>query len=61
MEEANNGRREEAIRLRNDGLTYVEIGRRLGVTKERARQLIKGRAITNKKRIPTEPDALGFG
>ena len=58
MEEANSWRREEAIRLRNADLTYTEIGRRLGVTTERARQLIKGRATTSKKGAPTEPDAM---
>ncbi len=35
-------RRDEALKLRQAGLTYKEIGRRLGVSTERARQLVKG-------------------
>lgn len=33
-------RRDQAIRLRNAGLTYAEIGRRLDISRERARQLV---------------------
>jgi DNA-binding transcriptional MerR regulator len=58
MEESSNSRREEAIRLRNTGLTYKEIGHRLGVTKERSRQLINVRATDKKRLIPTEPNAM---
>lgn len=35
-----NRRRGEIIRLRNEGLTYAEIGRRFGITKERVRQIL---------------------
>ncbi len=35
-------RRDEALKLRQAGLTYKEIGRRLGVSTEWARQLVKG-------------------
>jgi excisionase family DNA binding protein len=35
-------RRDEAVRLREKGLTYLEIGRKFGITKERVRQIIKG-------------------
>ncbi len=33
-------KREDAIRLRAEGLTYHEIGIRLGVSRERARQFV---------------------
>jgi len=39
-------------------LTYAEIGRRLGITKERARQIAKGVAAPKKKPPRNEPDAL---
>jgi len=32
-------RRDEIVRLRKEGLTYAEIGRRLGITRERVRQI----------------------
>jgi DNA-binding CsgD family transcriptional regulator len=35
-------RRDEVVRLREAGLTYAEIGRRLGMSHERARQIVKG-------------------
>jgi len=35
-------RRDEVLRLRKSGLTYAEIGRRLGLSRERARQITKG-------------------
>jgi len=35
-------RRDEVLRLRESGLTYAEIGRRLGMSRERARQIVKG-------------------
>jgi excisionase family DNA binding protein len=33
-------RRDEIIRLRKEDLTYAEIGRRFGITKERVRQIL---------------------
>jgi len=36
-------RRAEVVKLRETGLTYAEIGRRLGITRERARQIFKGK------------------
>ncbi len=55
----NMSRRELLISLRNAGLTYAEIGRRLDLSRERVRQLIKGkRAAAKKKPAPNEPDAL---
>jgi len=35
-------RRNEAVKLRADGLTFEEIGKHFGVTRERARQIVKG-------------------
>jgi len=37
-----NKRQDEVIRLREAGLTYVEIGQRLGITRQRAEQIHKG-------------------
>ncbi len=34
-------RRDEVVKLRESGLTYAEIGRRLGISRERVRQIIK--------------------
>jgi len=51
-------RREQAVNLRQTGLSYVEIGRRLGITKERARQIIKGETRAKKKPTLNDPDAL---
>ena len=33
-------RRDEILRLRKEGLTYAEIGRRFGITYERVRQIV---------------------
>ena len=41
-------RRAEVVRLRETGLTYAEIGRRLGITRERVRQVITG--VSRKKK-----------
>jgi transcriptional regulator with XRE-family HTH domain len=37
----NESRRREAVRLRTEGLTLVEIGRRLGVTRQRVEQILR--------------------
>jgi len=34
-------RRVEVVKLRETGLTYAEIGRRVGITRERVRQILK--------------------
>jgi len=36
-------RRDEAIRLREAGLSYAEIGRRWGITKQRVSQIVRGK------------------
>jgi len=40
-QERPNTRRERVISLHKSGMSYAEIGRRLGITRERARQLAK--------------------
>lgn len=54
----NNSRRGEVISLRKAGLTYAEIGHRLGLTKERIRQIVKGETTAKKKPTRNDPDAL---
>jgi len=51
-------RREQVIKSRKAGLTYAEIGHRLGITRERVRQIIKGETTAKKKPTPNDPDAL---
>ena len=51
-------RREQAVNLRQTGLSYAEIGRRLGITRERVRQIIKSETRAKKKPTPNDPDAL---
>ncbi|MBA7689052.1 hypothetical protein ES703_97546 [subsurface metagenome] len=41
-------RRDEVVRLRETGLTYAEIGRRFGISKERVRQILKGNPTQQK-------------
>ena len=42
------GRRGEVVKLRKAGLTYAEIGRRLGISRERARQIVGGNPASRK-------------
>ena len=35
MQEVATSRRDEAVKLKETGLTYAEIGRRLGISRER--------------------------
>lgn len=49
-------RRVEALKLRETGLTYAEIGRRWGISVERVRQIVKG----NPKRKKDKPDFEGL-
>jgi len=41
-------RRDEIIKLRNAGLTYASIGSRVGVSRERVRQILKGNPTPQK-------------
>jgi len=41
LDKPSSSRREYVISLHKAGLTYAEIGRRLGITRERARQIPK--------------------
>jgi len=47
-------RQDEIARLRQAGLTYAEIGSRLGISKERVRQIVKGRPITIKPTLDSK-------
>ena len=58
VETLRSSRREQVINLRKAGLTYAEIGHRLGLTRERIRQIVKGVATAKKKAARNEPDAL---
>ncbi len=58
LERPNNSRREQLISLRRAGLTYAEIGRRLGLTRERVRQIVSGEATIKGKPARNNPDAL---
>ena len=42
VEELATSRRHEVVKLKETGLAYAEIGRRLGITRERVRQILKG-------------------
>ena len=58
LERVNSSRNEQIISLRESGLTYAEIGRRLGLTRERVRQIAKGKSTTKKKPAHNDPNAL---
>lgn len=53
-------RRAEVVRLRETGLTYAEIGRRFGLSKERIRQIVK-RISSPKKPTPENNVMLRVG
>ena len=40
--------RDEVVKLRETGLTYAEIRRRLGISKERVRQILRGKPKSQK-------------
>jgi excisionase family DNA binding protein len=54
----NNSRRGEVADLRKAGLTYAEIGRRLGLTIERIRQIVKGETTAKKKPVRNHTNIL---
>jgi excisionase family DNA binding protein len=46
-------RRDEVVKMREEGLTYAKIGLRFGISKERVRQIIHG----NPKRKEKDPSS----
>jgi excisionase family DNA binding protein len=58
LERLNSSRRTQVTSLREAGLTYAEIGRRLGLTRERVRQIAKAETTAKKKPARDNPDAL---
>ena len=58
LEKANNLRRKQIDDLHKGGLTYAEIGRELGLSRERVRQIISGKSKVKKKPANDNPDAL---
>jgi excisionase family DNA binding protein len=58
LERLNTSRRAQVTSLRKAGLTYAEIGRKLGLTRERVRQIDKGETTAKKKPERDNPDAL---
>jgi len=58
---AADSRRDEMVKLKEAGLSYAEIGRRLGISRERVRQIVSNKTIkTTAKKKPdrANPDAL---
>lgn len=54
-------RRDEMVRLKEAGLSYAEIGRRLGISRERVRQIVTNKprkTSAKKKPARSDPDAL---
>ena len=49
-------RRDEVVKLGKAGLSYAEIGRRFGISRERARQIAKGRPTPQKPDL--RPEAM---
>ena len=49
-ERLDSSRREQVISLRKNGLTYAEIGRKLDLTRERVRQVVRSETTRKKKR-----------
>lgn len=57
-QELKSSRREQMTNLRETGLTYAEIGRKLGLSRERVRQIIMGISTPKKSPTPDDPNAL---
>jgi excisionase family DNA binding protein len=57
-ERLNSSRSAQVTSLRKAGLTYAEIGRKLGLTRERVRQIAKAEKKAKKKPARDDPDAL---
>lgn len=52
-------RRNEVVKLRKTGLSYAEIGRRLGISRERVRKIATEK--TKPKRVPQPKGMLTIG
>ena len=57
LKRPNNSTRRQVTSLRKAGLTYAKIGRKLGLTRERVRQIAKGETTRKKKTVRNNPDA----
>lgn len=51
-------RREQVTSLREAGLSYAEIGRSLGLSKERIRQIYKGISVPLRQKLVQEFDVM---
>ena len=58
LERLNSSRRARVISLRKGGLTYAEIGRKLGLTRERVRQIANAEPTAKTKPARDDPNAL---
>lgn len=58
LKRLNSSRSAQVSSLRKVGLTYAEIGRKLGLTRERVRQIVKAEKKAKKKPARDDPDAL---
>lgn len=58
LERLDSSRDAQVTSLRKAGLTYAEIGRKLGLTRERVRQIAKAEKKAKKKPARGDPDAL---
>jgi excisionase family DNA binding protein len=58
LERVNGSRQAQVVNLRKAGFTYAEIGRRLGLSRERIRQIAKAETTAKKRPSRSDPDAL---
>ena len=58
LEKRNDSRRRQVVNLQKAGLSYAEIGRRLGITRQRVRQIVVGESTNKKKQDRSNPDTL---
>ena len=58
LERVNGPRQAQVANLRRAGFTYAEIGRKLGLTRERIRQIANAETTAKKKPSRSDPDAL---
>lgn len=58
LEKVNGSKQAQVSRLRKAGFTYAEIGRRLGLSRERIRQIANAETTAKKRPPRSDPDAL---